>query len=88
LKEEAGFGANELYELHTVSMAPTFFNANMTIVIAKDLYPQSLEGDEPEPLDVIHWPLAEADALLAREDFIEARCIAALLLAQKWFEEQ
>lgn len=88
LKEEAGFGANELTELHTVSMAPTFFNANMTIVIAQGLYPQRLEGDEPEPLDVIHWPLAEADALLARDDFIEARCIAALLLAQKWFKEQ
>lgn len=88
LKEEAGYGANNLIELHTVSMAPTFFNANMTIVIAKDLYPKQLEGDEPEPLEVIHWPLAEADALLAREDFIEARCIAALLLAQKWFKDQ
>ena len=88
LKEEAGFGANELIELHKVSMAPTFFNANMTIVLAQDLYPQQLEGDEPEPLEGIHWPLADADALLAREDFIEARCIAALLLAQKWFKEQ
>ena len=88
LKEEAGFGANELIELHKVSMAPTFFNANMTIVIARDLYPEQLEGDEPEPLEVIHWPLAEADALLAREDFVEARCIAALLLAQKWLKDQ
>lgn len=88
MKEEAGFGANELIELHKVSMAPTFFNANMTIVIARDLYPEQLEGDEPEPLEVIHWPLAEADALLAREDFVEARCIAALLLAQKWLKDQ
>jgi len=60
----------------------------MTIVLARDLYPKQLEGDEPEPLEVIHWPLDEADALLAREDFIEARCIAALFLAQKWFKEQ
>ena len=88
LKEEAGYGANELIELHTVSMAPTFFNSNMTIVVARDLYPQQLEGDEPEPLEVIHWPLAEVDELLAREDFVEARCIAALFLAQKWFKEQ
>ncbi|MDB2330729.1 ADP compounds hydrolase NudE [Alteromonas sp.] len=88
LKEEAGYGANSLSELHKVSMAPTFFNANMTIVIAQDLYPETLEGDEPEPLEVIHWPLADADALLAREDFIEARCIAALLLTQKWIKEQ
>lgn len=88
LQEEAGFAARSLSELHKVSMAPTFFNASMTIVIAQDLYPQQLEGDEPEPLEVIHWPLSEVDALLAREDFIEARSIAALLLAQKWFKEQ
>ena len=88
LQEEAGFAANDLIELHKVSMAPTFFNAHMTIVLARDLYPKQLEGDEPEPLEVIHWPLDEADALLAREDFIEARCIAALFLAQKWFKEQ
>jgi ADP-ribose diphosphatase len=69
-------------------MAPTFFNASMTIVMARDLYPKTLEGDEPEPLEVINWPIAESDALLAREDFVEARCIAALFLAQKWLKEQ
>ncbi|MEW9797740.1 ADP compounds hydrolase NudE [Alteromonas sp. CYL-A6] len=88
LQEEAGFAAREFHTLQKVSMAPTFFNATMTIVIAKDLYPQKLQGDEPEPLEVIHWPLSKADDLLARDDFIEARCIAALLLAQKWFKEQ
>ncbi|WP_218310547.1 ADP compounds hydrolase NudE [Alteromonas antoniana] len=88
LQEEAGFGANELHDIHQVSMAPTFFNATMNIVIARDLYEKRLPGDEPEPLEVVTWPLAEADALLAREDFIEARCIAALLLAQKWLKEQ
>ena len=88
LQEEAGFGAHELIELQNVSMATTFFNASMTIVLARNLYPQKLEGDEPEPLEVIHWPLSEADALLSREDFVEARCIAALFLAQKWFKEQ
>lgn len=88
LMEEAGYGARDLVDIHTVSMAPTFFNSHMNIVIARDLYPQSLEGDEPEPLEVVKWPLADAEALLAREDFVEARCIAALFLAQKWLKEQ
>ncbi len=88
LKEEAGYGAKQLYPIHNVSMAPTFFNSNMTIVLAKDLYPETLPGDEPEPLEVINWPLAKADELLARDDFVEARCIAALFLAQKWLKEQ
>lgn len=30
----------------------------MTLFIAEDLYSEQLEGDEPEPLEVIRWPLA------------------------------
>lgn len=88
LQEEAGFGARELTVINQVKMAPTFFNSQMTIVLARDLYPQRLEGDEPEPLDVIHWPFNDIDGLLAREDFVEARCIAALFLTHKWLKEE
>lgn len=84
LKEEAGYGANQLHDLHCVSMAPTFFNATMHICIAQDLYECQLPGDEPEPLEVIPWSIHKTDALLAREDFVEARSIAALLLMHKW----
>ena len=88
LKEEVGFGAKSLLRLHKVSTAPTFFDAHMHILIAQDLYPESLHGDEPEPLDVIKWPLDRAEELLSRDDFKEARCIVALLLMQKWIAEQ
>lgn len=83
LQEEVGVKAAKLAPLHTVHMAPTFFNAKMHILMAENLSPSRLEGDEPEPLEVIEWPLSKADDLLAREDFVEARCIAALLLLQK-----
>ncbi|WP_026376226.1 ADP compounds hydrolase NudE [Aestuariibacter salexigens] len=88
LQEEVGYAANNLTEIHQVNMAPTFFNARMNIVLATDLYEQRLEGDEPEPLDVIPWPLQDIDGLLARDDFIEARCIAALFLVHKWLTER
>lgn len=81
LKEEVGFGAGKLEHLHKVAMAPAFFAGSMDIFIATDLYPDKLIGDEPEPLEVIHWPLADYAALLARDDFNEARSIAALMLA-------
>ena len=55
----------------------------MHVVVAKDLYPETLEGDEPEPLEVVKWPLAKIDELLARDDFTEARSIAALLLVDR-----
>ena len=83
LKEEVGFGAEHLQSLHIVTMAPTFFSAQMHIVLAKNLYLEKLEGDEPEPLEVVEWSFNDIDSLLAREEFSEARCIAALFLAQK-----
>ncbi|MCE7628042.1 ADP compounds hydrolase NudE, partial [Vibrio fluvialis] len=35
----------------------------------------------PEPLEVVRWPLAQAEELLTHLDFSEARSITALLLA-------
>ena len=83
LKEEVGFGATQFTELKKVVMAPSYFNGEMTLFMAQDLYPESLIGDEPEPLEVIKWPLNKADELLARDDFQEARSISALLWVLK-----
>jgi ADP-ribose diphosphatase len=84
LKEEAGFGAKQLAELKLVSLAPSYFNAKMHILLAQELYPEKLEGDEPEPLEVVKWPLSEWQTLLQQTDFTEARSVAALLLAKQY----
>ncbi|PTP85332.1 ADP compounds hydrolase NudE [Vibrio splendidus] len=81
LKEEIGFGANKLTPLKKVILAPSYFSSKMTLFIAEELYPEKLEGDEPEPLDIVRWPLAQAEELLTHLDFCEARSITALLLA-------
>lgn len=83
LKEEVGFGAKELTELKKVVMAPNYFSGEMTLFIAKNLYPEKLAGDEPEPLEVVKWPLDKAEELLERADFREARSISALLWVLK-----
>ncbi|MFL7047504.1 ADP compounds hydrolase NudE, partial [Vibrio cyclitrophicus] len=80
LKEEIGFGANKLTPLKEVILAPSYFSSKMTLFIAEELYPEKLEGDEPEPLDIVRWPLAQAEELLTHLDFCEARSITALLL--------
>ncbi len=86
LKEEIGFGAQKLTVLKQVILAPSYFSSKMTLFIAEDLYPEKQEGDEPEPLDVIRWPLAQAEELLTHLDFSEARCLTALLLALRHFK--
>lgn len=87
LKEEVGFGAGRFQELKKVTIAPSYFSSEMTLFMAFDLYPEKIEGDEPEPLEVIKWPLNKVDELLARDDFQEARSIAALLLTLKALQE-
>ncbi|WP_341502779.1 ADP compounds hydrolase NudE [Gallaecimonas sp. GXIMD4217] len=88
LQEELGFGAKEWVELRQVSLAPGYFNAKMTLLLARDLYPSRLEGDEPEPIEVVRWPLARLDELSYREDFSEARSLTALLLAKDWLSAE
>ncbi len=88
LMEEAGFGADELFSLKEVTMAPSYFSSKMTLLLARGLYPKKLEGDEPEPLELVKWPLKKADDLLSLPEFSEARSVCALMLAQQWLAEQ
>ena len=83
LQEEIGFGARKLTLLKELSLAPGYFSSKMQIFIAEDLYESRLEGDEPEPIDVVPWALAEWEALLENSDFSESRSVSALFLAQK-----
>ena len=88
LREEIGYGAKQLVTLKSVTMAPAFFSASMTLFVGLDLYPEQLVGDEPEPLEIVPWKLSDADALLAQPDFTEARSVAALLLLQRWLRHE
>ena len=83
LMEEVGFGARRLDYLGGLSLAPGYITHVTHIVLARDLYPASREGDEPEAIEVVRWPLADIHGLLARDDFTEARSIAALFLARE-----
>lgn len=84
LKEEAGFGARQLEVLRQITLAPTYMSHQTTLVLARDLYPERLPGDEPEALEVVPWPLARLDELMLREDFSEGRSLAALFIAREW----
>ena len=84
LMEEAGYGARELVHLKQISLAPGFFSSRMDLLLARDLYPESRVGDEPEPLELVRWPLAEVETLLDDPEFHESRSVTALLLALRW----
>ncbi len=84
LKEEAGYGARRLEVLRALTLAPTYMSHQSWLVLARDLYPERLLGDEPEELEVVPWKLADLDQLMLREDFSEGRSLAALFIAREW----
>tara|TARA_Y100001933_G_scaffold43567_1_gene40971 strand:- start:3922 stop:4461 length:540 start_codon:yes stop_codon:yes gene_type:complete len=82
LKEEAGFGARSIRFLKRLNLAPGHMGFTINVLLATGLYPASLPADEPEPPEVVLWPLDDLDTLIHLEDFQEARAIAALCLAR------
>jgi ADP-ribose diphosphatase len=84
LKEEVGYGANRLTILHNLSLSPSYMTHMAHVVLAQDLYPERLPGDEPEELEVVPWKMSELHTLLGRDDVTEGRSIAALFMAREY----
>ena len=84
LQEEAGYAARDLRCLRMLSLAPRYMSHQAHLVVARDLYPQRLPGDEPEELERVPWKLDSLHELVLREDFSEGRAIAALFMAREW----
>lgn len=88
LKEEAGFGAERLEIIKQMTSAPNYMGHKITSVLAQGIYPCRLEGDEPEEMEVVRWPLSQLDKLFQREDFSEARAIAALYMIRDKLKQE
>ncbi|MEC9239677.1 MAG: ADP compounds hydrolase NudE [Pseudomonadota bacterium] len=88
LKEEAGFGARKLDYVRQITLAPAYMGFSIHVILARDLYPESLPGDEPEIMEVKKWRLQEADQLVMSELLSESRSIAALKLAEVFIERE
>jgi len=86
LKEEVGYGARRLTHLTSLSIAPSYMEHMIEIVIAEDLYEERLQGDEPEELEVIPWKLDNIQDLLATGECTEARSIAALYMTKDYLQ--
>ena len=87
LKEETGYGARELLILRSLSLAPTYMSHIAHVVLARDLFEERLEGDEPELIEVVPWKLGELHQLLTLEECSEGRAMAALFLAREWLQQ-
>ena len=58
------------------------------VVLATDLYEETLPGDEPEPMRVDKVNLRELSSLVQNPQFTEGRALAALYLARDLLAER
>ncbi|AFP85160.1 hypothetical protein A359_07910 [secondary endosymbiont of Ctenarytaina eucalypti] len=71
--------------LRHLSMAPSYYSSKISIVVAKDLYSQHLQGDESDLMPLMRRPISHVRALLDEPDWgCEARNVSALFLAHAW----
>ena len=70
-----------------MTIAPNYLGFRIELIVAQDLYLSSLPGDEPEPPELVEWPLNATHELLDTPDFTEARSIAALFLVKEWLKK-
>ncbi len=80
LQEEAGFAAHDMTHIKKVALSPNYMGNQINLVIARQLYPSQLAGDEPEPLEVVEWPLDNIAQLALDPRFIESYALAALAI--------
>jgi len=86
LKEEIGMGARDIRFVKRLNIAPGHMGFTINVLFATDLYAERLPADEPEPPELVAWPVERLDELLTGPEFREARAIAALYLTRALIE--
>ena len=74
--------------MRSITLAPGYMNHAIHLVLAEDLYPERLPGDEPEELEVLPWKLSDLHHLMLREDCSEGRSLAALFIVRELMERR
>lgn len=82
LAEEVKVGAHTLEELRLLRQAPSYSGAPVHFMLATHLFERHLDGDEPEPLEVIPWPLSRLDELMER--MIDVHSVLGLQLLKEY----
>lgn len=89
--EEVGYRPGRLTPIGQMTIAPGYLGFTTHVVLAEDLQPEKIDGDEPEELEQVVCNVHDINHLIATEPLSEARSIAALyqvrdLLKQRQLE--
>jgi ADP-ribose pyrophosphatase len=85
-REEIGMEAGRLVEIGSFYLAPGYSTELMHVFLATDLKYNPLEADADEFISVEKIPVAEALRRAASGEMLDAKSLAALLLAKRYLE--
>ena len=80
LQEEIGYKANKIRQIFSLNLAPGYMDHNTYIILAENLVPSKLNGDEPEDLEVIKYNKNNLSNLLLESNNIDSRALASLYI--------
>ncbi len=86
--EEIGYRAGRLTPFGEMTIAPGYLGFRTHVILAEELQPESLEGDEPEELEQVVCHIDDIDRLLTQETLSEARSIAALYQVRDYLKNR
>lgn len=81
LEQEIGFRAGRIESLADFYATPGFCEERLHVFLATELTPVEQNLDHDEFVEIVYLPLAEAVAMVARNEFDDSKTIIALLLA-------
>ncbi len=82
IREETGMAANEMTILGSYYLTPGYCNEYMTVFLARDLYPDPLDMDSDEYIDLVKIPFQKAFEMAEQGQFYDSKTLAALFLAR------
>lgn len=88
LQEEAGFAAKQLELITELSLSPGYMSQRIYVVLARDLYPSRLPGDEPEQMRVETVSLHNLLGLIDHSQFTEGRALAAMYVVRDLLQQR
>tara|TARA_B100001059_G_scaffold223348_1_gene248231 strand:- start:1288 stop:1809 length:522 start_codon:yes stop_codon:yes gene_type:complete len=82
LQEEIGYKSSDIKLIKKLYLAPGYINHMTYVMIAKELSPSSLKGDEPEDLEVIRIDKNDIRIFLQQNEIVDSRVYAAMHLIE------
>lgn len=82
IREETGMAAKSIIKIGEFFLAPGYSSEHMHIFLATGLYPNPLDADDDEFLQVEKIPISHAYEMAISGEIQDGKSIASLLLAQ------